>query len=145
MLIACCCLFMLTACRSDPHDAIFRKVSPSSSGIHFKNELKYSDSLSVLEFEYMFNGSGVALLDVNKDGLQDIMFGGNMVSSRLYLNKGNLEFEDITQKAGVTTNGWIYGIAVVDINQDGFDDIYVCKAGNRKTSPAEMNYQRPEA
>ena len=129
---------MLTACRSDPHDAIFRKVSPSSSGIHFKNELKYSDSLSVLEFEYMFNGSGVALLDVNKDGLQDIMFGGNMVSSRLYLNKGNLEFEDITQKAGVTTNGWIYGIAVVDINQDGFDDIYVCKAGNRKTSPAEM-------
>src|SRR6476469_8704248 len=108
------------------------------SGISFKNELTYSDSLSVLEFEYMFNGSGVALLDVNNDGLQDVMFGGNMVSSRLYLNKGNLKFEDITKKAGVETTGWVYGIAVVDINQDGFDDIYVCKAGNRKSKPAEM-------
>jgi hypothetical protein len=86
----------------------------------------------------MFNGSGVALLDVNKDGLQDVIFGGNMVSSRLYLNKGNLKFEDITKKAGVETSGWVYGIAVVDINQDGFDDIYLCKAGSRKSLPAEM-------
>ena len=107
MLIACCCLCVLAACKSHPNDAVFRKVSPSSSGIIFKNELTYSDSLSVLEFEYMFNGSGVALLDVNNDGLQDVMFGGNMVSSRLYLNKGNLRFEDITKKAGVETNGWI--------------------------------------
>ena len=124
MLIACCFLF-LAACNSHSDDAVFRKVNPSSSGITFKNQLTFSDSLSVLEFEYMFNGSGVALLDVNKDGLQDVMFGGNMVSSRLYLNKGNLKFEDITKKAGVETNGWVYGISVVDINQDGFDDIYL--------------------
>jgi enediyne biosynthesis protein E4 len=138
MLIACCYLFALAACNSHSNDTLFRKVSASSSGITFKNELTYSDNLSVLEFEYMFNGSGVALLDVNNDGLQDVMFGGNMISSRLYLNKGKLKFEDITKKAGIETSGWVYGISVVDINQDGFDDIYICKAGSRKTQPAEM-------
>lgn len=86
----------------------------------------------------MFNGSGVAIIDINNDGLQDLMFGGNMVSSRLYLNKGNLEFEDITEKAGVATTGWIYGVSVVDINQDGFMDMYLCKAGSRKSKPGEM-------
>jgi enediyne biosynthesis protein E4 len=138
MVIACCYVFVPAACNSHSDEAVFRKVSPSASGVTFKNELTYSDSLSVLEFEYMFNGSGVALLDVNNDGLQDVMFGGNMVSSKLYLNKGNLKFEDITKKAGVETSGWIYGIAVVDINQDGFDDLYLSKAGSRKNTPAEM-------
>jgi enediyne biosynthesis protein E4 len=138
MLIACCYLFVFAACNSHSSDAVFSKVTSSFSGITFENKLTHSDSLSVLEFEYMFNGSGVALLDVNNDGLQDVMFGGNMVSSRLYLNKGNLKFEDITKKAGVETSGWVYGISVADINQDGFDDIYICKAGSRKTSPAEM-------
>jgi hypothetical protein len=138
ILTACCCGMILAACSSHKQDALFRKVNASSSGISFKNELTYSDSLSVLEFEYMFNGSGVALLDVNNDGLQDVMFGGNMVSSRLYLNKGNLKFEDITKKAGVETAGWVYGISVVDVNQDSFDDIYVCKAGSRKSKPADM-------
>src|SRR6476620_9596234 len=130
MLIACCLGLILAACNSHPKDAIFRKVN--SSGISFSNNLTYSDSLSVLDFEYMFNGSGVALLDVNNDGLQDVMFGGNMVSSKLYLNKGNLHFEDITKKAGVETTGWVYGISIVDINNDGFDDIYISKAGSRK-------------
>jgi hypothetical protein len=86
----------------------------------------------------MFNGAGVALIDINNDGLQDILFTGNMVSSRLYLNKGNLRFEDITEAAGVKTKGWSNGVAVVDINQDGFQDFYICTAGTSKTLPQQM-------
>lgn len=134
-IIALWCLF--SGCQQGD-DLLFNKLSPSASGINFTNELQYSDSLSVLEFEYMFNGSGVALLDANNDGLLDIFFGGNMVSSKLYLNRGKMQFEDVTKKAGVETNGWIYGISVVDINNDGYQDIYLCKAGSRRTRPADM-------
>ncbi|ULQ51302.1 VCBS repeat-containing protein [Flavihumibacter fluvii] len=134
------CISMYS-CTQDKKQAIFRKLSASASGIYFKNQLTYSDSLTVLDFEYMFNGAGVALIDVNNDGLQDIFFSGNMVSSRLYLNKGQLKFEDITEKAGLTTTGWAYGAAVVDINQDGYSDIYLCKAGYRKTPPDQMQNQ----
>ena len=135
-ICACFWLIFLPACKPDN---LFRNLEPSSSGIDFVNQLTYSDSLSVLEFEYMFNGAGVALLDVNNDGLEDIFFTGNMVSCRLYLNKGNLRFEDITERAGLKTTGWAYGASVVDINQDGYPDIYVCKAGSRKTSKQEMH------
>ncbi len=79
------------------------------------------------EFAYM--GGGVGILDVNNDGLKDIFFCGNQVSSRLYMNKGNNEFEDITNSAGVTTDVWATGISVVDINSDGYDDMYVCVYG----------------
>jgi enediyne biosynthesis protein E4 len=131
-------LFCLSSCRQNRPETLFRNVPSSSTGIDFVNQLTYSDSLTVLEFEYMFNGAGVALLDVNNDGLQDIFFAGNMVSCRLYLNKGNMKFEDITEKAGIKTTGWAYGVSVVDINNDGFQDIYICKAGNRRTKPNEM-------
>ncbi|MBL7697379.1 MAG: VCBS repeat-containing protein [Chitinophagaceae bacterium] len=127
----------LLSCNSEP-DTLFKRHSPDETGIHFTNQLDYNDPVTVLEFEYMFNGGGVALIDINNDSLQDIIFTGNMVSSRLYLNKGNLQFEDITEKAGVTTQGWSNGVAVVDINQDGFQDFYVCKAGNYKTPVAQM-------
>ncbi|MEO8582576.1 MAG: VCBS repeat-containing protein, partial [Flavitalea sp.] len=117
---------------------MFRILSPEQTGIDFANTLQYSDSLSVLDFEYMFNGGGVALLDVNGDGLMDVLFTGNMVSSRLYLNKGGMKFEDITRQSGIATTGWCYGASVVDINQDGYPDIYICKAGNRKTPADSM-------
>lgn len=138
VLLACACLSSLFSCNGGKTDALFRKLPAAASGIDFTNQLTYSDSLSILDFEYMFNGAGVALLDVNRDGLQDVFFSGNMVSCRLYLNKGNLQFEDITEKAGLKTKGWAYGASVVDINQDGYPDIYVCKAGSRKTPSAEM-------
>ena len=104
----------------------------------FSNTLQYSDSLTVLDFEYLFNGAGVALLDVNNDGLLDVLFTGNMVSAKLYLNKGHMRFEDISESAGIATTGWCYGASVVDINQDGYPDIYICKAGNRKTPADSM-------
>jgi hypothetical protein len=116
---------------------LFEEVPVSTSGIDFVNKLTYTDSLTVLDFEYMFNGAGVAVFDINNDGLQDILFTGNMVSARLYLNKGNFHFEDITQKAGLETEGWCYGAAVVDINQDGYQDVYICKSGNKFTPAAQ--------
>jgi enediyne biosynthesis protein E4 len=134
-------IVLFTNCQSKEKNTLFKKLSAEQTGIDFKNLLQYTDSLTVLEFEYMFNGAGVALIDINNDGLQDVFFTGNMVSSKLYLNKGNLKFEDITLKAGVNTEGWCYGVSIVDINQDGYSDISICKAGNRKTKPKDMkNY-----
>lgn len=127
-------VFVIMACNKTK--TLFQELPGSQSGIQFVNKLTYSDSLTVLDFEYMYNGAGVAILDINNDGLQDIFFTGNMVSAKLYLNKGNLHFEDITEKAGITTEGWCYGPSVVDINQDGYADIYVCKSGNKFT-PAD--------
>jgi enediyne biosynthesis protein E4 len=126
------------SCNNHHNDTLFRKLSPSQTNIRFTNQLNYGDSISVLEFEYMFNGGGVALIDINNDSLQDIIFTGNMVSNRLYLNKGNMEFEDITEKAGVASEGWSNGVAVVDINLDGYQDFYVCKAGHYRTPPDKM-------
>ena len=132
------CINSWWACKNSGSHKLFTKLDPRKSGIQFSNNLVYNDSLTVLEFEYMFNGAGVAFLDINNDSLQDVILSGNMVPCKLFLNKGNLEFEDITDKAGFKTTGWSYGISVVDINQDGFQDVYICKAGSRKTSPADM-------
>ena len=129
----------LINCHSFTNEKMFKSLSKEQTGINFKNKLNFNDSLSVLDFEYMFNGAGVALLDVNKDGLTDVLFTGNNVSAALYLNKGNMRFEDITAKAGLKTEGWCYGASVADINQDGYPDIYICKAGNRKTPREKMH------
>jgi enediyne biosynthesis protein E4 len=133
-------LFFAIHCKKT-ETPIFKAIPASKSGIDFNNKLQYNDTLTVLDFEYMFNGGGVALIDVNNDGLQDVFFTGNMVPCRLYLNKGNLKFEDITAQSGIKTDLWCYGASVVDVNQDGFKDLYICVAGNRKTLPNQMrNY-----
>ena len=127
-----CLLFLLgfftflVAC--EPSDPLFRQVSSSQSGITFSNTIVESDSFNVIDYTYLYNGGGVGVGDVNNDGLDDIFFAGNQVSSRLYLNRGNLTFRDITQSAGVETSRWATGVAMVDINQDGWLDIYVCVA-----------------
>jgi enediyne biosynthesis protein E4 len=118
-------------------ETLFKTLPSDVTGINFSNSIKYGDTLSVLDFEYMYNGGGVAVGDINNDGLQDIYLTGNMVSSRLYLNKGNFKFEDITERAGVGTSTWASGVAMVDINQDGFKDIYVSVGGNRTTPEAQ--------
>jgi enediyne biosynthesis protein E4 len=131
--------FFLASCNNN--NKVFKQLSPGTTGINFQNKLTYTDSLTVLDFEYMFNGAGAALCDINNDGLQDILFTGNMVPARLYLNKGNLKFEDITEKSGLKAEGWCYGIAVVDINQDGYPDFYICKSGNKNTPASQrQNY-----
>ncbi|MFD2099094.1 VCBS repeat-containing protein [Flagellimonas iocasae] len=110
---------------------LFQLLDPKESHVDFNNRLTNTDSVNVLEFEYMYNGAGVAIGDINNDGLSDIYFSGNQVSGKLYLNKGNLTFEDITDRAGVSTNGWSNGVSMCDVNNDGFIDIYVCRGGLR--------------
>lgn len=112
----------------------FTEMNSGTTGIDFSNSLTYNDSLTILDFEYMYNGAGVGLIDLNNDGLQDIYFTGNMVSSRLFLNQGDWKFRDITEEAGVGTTGWANGVSIIDINQDGLTDIYVCRAGPRGRS-----------
>ena len=131
-------LISLVSCDSQERPKLFQLLDSKSSGIEFTNQLTPSDSMNILDFEYMFNGGGVAVGDINNDGLQDIYFTGNQVSSRLYLNKGNLWFEDITKSAKVGTTGWSNGVAMFDVNQDGFLDIYVSRGGPRTASTTEI-------
>lgn len=119
---------------------LFEPVSSQTSGVTFANNLTYTDTLTVLDFEYLYNGAGVGIADINNDGLLDIYFSGNMSSGRLYINMGRSpdgkpgwKFEDITEQAGVTTSVWVNGVSMVDINQDGFKDIFLCVAGTRNT------------
>ncbi|HEX9513018.1 MAG TPA: VCBS repeat-containing protein [Puia sp.] len=102
-------------------------ISPEYSGVHFNNEIIENDSVNPMEMNNIYNGGGVGIGDFNRDGKPDIYFTGNLVSNKLYLNKGEFKFQDITDEAGVTGDGkWCKGVAVVDINNDGWPDIYVC-------------------
>ncbi|WP_232064567.1 VCBS repeat-containing protein [Rhodocytophaga rosea] len=116
---------------------LFEPLSPTTTHINFSNTLVETDTLNLLEFAYFYNGGGVGIGDVNNDGLSDIYFTGNQVSSQLYLNKGNLQFEDITKSAGVGTDRWARGVAMVDINMDGLLDIYVSVSGTTRISKME--------
>jgi len=118
------CALALVSCKKK---TLFEQISSEHSGIHFNNKITESDAINPLDIVNVYNGGGVGIGDFNNDGLQDIYFTGNMVSNRLYLNKGNFQFEDITDKAGVGGSGqWGRGVAIVDINNDGLPDIYVC-------------------
>ncbi|MEX0649282.1 MAG: VCBS repeat-containing protein [Balneolaceae bacterium] len=106
-------------------EILFTKLSPEYTGITFQNTISESREFNNLLYPFMYNGGGVAVGDINNDGLPDIFFAGNMVSSRLYLNKGDMQFEDITEVAGITTDKWITGVSMVDINNSGHLDIYL--------------------
>ena len=98
------------------------------SNIDFINTLDYTENLNPYTYRNFYNGGGVAIGDFNNDSLSDIFFAGNLVSNKLYLNMGNLSFQDITEQSGLESSGvWSTGVSVVDINSDGFLDIYVCK------------------
>lgn len=103
--------------------------SAVETGITFTNTITTTDSFNAIFFEYIYNGGGVAAADFNNDGLTDLFFTGNQVSSELYLNQGNLKFEEVSKQAGVETTRWCTGVAVVDINEDGKKDIYISVAG----------------
>jgi enediyne biosynthesis protein E4 len=122
---------MITSCNSsEKKEGLHFSILPSSkTGIDFKNTIIENDSLNMFVNEYTYMGGGIGVGDFNNDGLQDIFFAGNQVSSKLYINKGNMQFEDITQKAGLSTDTWCTGVSVIDINNDGWPDIYVCVSG----------------
>ena len=118
----------------------FQQISAFHSGIDFTNTITENDSINPLDVVNLYNGGGVGVGDFNNDGLPDLFFTGNMVQSRLYLNKGDFKFEDATKAAGVGGTGrWSRGVAVVDINNDGLPDIYVCNTIN-KDSLKRNNY-----
>ena len=111
----------------------FTKMSSEHTGIEFINELTLTKDLDVFRYRNYYNGGGVAIGDVNNDGLPDIFLTANMGPNKLYLNKGNFEFEDITEKAGVAgTKDWSTGVSMADVNGDGLLDIYVCNSGDVK-------------
>lgn len=116
---------------------VFELLSAEQTGITFANTITTNDSLNVQTNVYVYNGAGVAVGDIDNDGLPDIFFAGNMVSSRLYLNKGQMRFEDITRTAGVGTKTWATGATMVDINNDGYLDIYVSVSGAPGSTPSE--------
>ena len=116
---------------------IFKKISSEHSQITFSNELKENIETydNVFNFDYFYNGAGVGVEDINNDGLLDIFFSGNQVENKLYLNKGNLVFEDISAKAGININKkWSNGVTFVDINNDGWQDIYISQGGPNNRS-----------
>lgn len=116
---------LILSCKD--HKAVFQLIPSSHSNIHFNNHLTENDTINPFDVPNMYNGGGVGIGDFNNDGLQDIYFTGNQVPCKLYLNKGNFKFEDVTDIAKVNGDGrWCRGIAVVDINNDGLPDLYVC-------------------
>lgn len=133
-LIAFCSLIYFSGCSinesKDSSDVLFRLLSKEQTNITFNNRIIENDSFNIVDYIYVYNGGGVAIGDINNDGLSDIYFTGNMVNDKLYLNKGNLTFEDISDYAGINIPGWSTGVTMVDINHDGLLDIYVCQSGN---------------
>lgn len=110
-------------------DVLFEEMSSSITGISFENRVVQHGGENVLNYPYYFNGGGVALGDINNDGLVDIFFTGNQVPNKLFLNKGNMTFEDISDKAGVSAPvGWRTGVTMADVNNDGYLDIYVSRS-----------------
>jgi hypothetical protein len=118
--------FLLGCTAEQEKDYLFNAVDPKVSKLNFINELKETDEFGILYYLYFYNGGGVAVGDINNDGLPDIYFTGNQVPNKLFLNKGNMEFEDITEKAGVAgASDWNTGVTMADVNGDGLLDIYV--------------------
>jgi len=111
-------------------ETLFERLSASYTGIDFENTITTNDSINILNYEYLYNGGGVGVGDFNKDNLPDVFFSGNLTSGKLYLNKGALKFEDITSASGINTSGkWTTGVSVIDVNQDGYDDVYLSVGG----------------
>ena len=119
-----------TACIGKKDATLFKLMDPDFTGVNLTNTIKSTNELNVFKYRNFYNGGGVGLGDINNDGLLDIYITRNIKGNKLYLNKGNFQFEDITDNAGVGgKKPWSTGVVMVDINNDGFLDIYVCNAG----------------
>jgi len=121
------CLSCSTKNEETPQNFLLKRLSEKTTGIDFKNTLNEDVKHSIINYIYFYNGGGVSAGDINNDGLSDLYFVSNQGENKLFLNKGNLKFEDISQKANINSSAdWNTGVTMVDINNDGFLDIYVC-------------------
>jgi hypothetical protein len=122
-----CTIWLFSCHQAGRKPALFAELDGDRTGIHFNNKIVENDSINPIDMEFLYNGGGVTVADFNNDGLPDLYFTGSMVSNKLYLNKGKLKFADITDSARVTGEGeWSNSASAVDINNDGWEDIYVC-------------------
>jgi len=126
---------LLVNCQSRK-ESVFSLLPSRQTNIHFNNLLDETEEQNVNTYMNIYTGAGVAAGDINNDGLADLFFSGNQVSSRIYMNKGELVFEDITESSGMMNNSWATGAVMADVNQDGWMDIYICASGN---SPDRKN------
>ncbi|MEO5681629.1 MAG: VCBS repeat-containing protein [Chitinophagaceae bacterium] len=138
--VALCLLLMISMGRAQSGNIpLFKLLSPSQTGVSFTNKIIESDTLNILNQANIYNGAGVGIGDFNNDGLMDIYFAGNMAGNQLYINKGSLQFENITGTSGTGGGGnWCTGVSIVDINNDGWMDVYVC-ASLRKDAQRRTN------
>jgi hypothetical protein len=124
---------LLAACNNENSNTLFSKLSSSRTDVDFENKLTETMDMNVFTYDYVYNGGGVAIGDVNNDGLADIYFSGNMVPNKLFLNEGNFNFKEITEDANVEgREGWKTGVTMADVNGDGWLDIYVCYSGMKE-------------
>lgn len=134
VVVALFSVILFSACSTKNKEkgpALFRVLDNKTTGLDFSNRLTATPDFNMLRYMYFYNGAGVGAADLNKDGLVDLFFAANQGRNRLYLNKGQMKFEDVTAAAGIPDDGgWSTGVSVADINNDGLMDIYVCRVGN---------------
>ncbi|MDT0648646.1 VCBS repeat-containing protein [Autumnicola edwardsiae] len=141
------CLIFIAGCGRDEvkrktsdAETLFTELDQSKTNIEFTNTVKQDSAFNYINYPYAFTGGGVAVGDINNDGLQDVYFTSNQNSNKLYLNTGDFKFEDVTAEAGVEdSNGWTSGVTMIDINNDGWMDIYVCKSASIENSVLRKN------
>jgi len=148
IFISCLLLFLTISCKNDSSEekieqsdvtkkteqslAAFKKVPVSTSNLEFNNQITHDlkTKFNLFDYDFFYNGAGVGIEDINNDGLKDVFFAGNQVPNKLFLNKGNLQFEDISSTANINTNkNWSNGVTFADVNNDGWMDIYVSQGG----------------
>ncbi len=136
ILFSCCILFSCTKSKVSSSQnslpPLFNRLDASETNLTFSNDLEVTTDFNIFNYMYFYNGGGLAAADLNNDGLVDLFFGGNIVANKLYLNQGEFKFKDVSEESGISYDGqsWDTGVTVVDINQDGFLDIYICQVGD---------------
>jgi hypothetical protein len=142
LISSCLFVFFLPGCKtSKTEPPLFVVRDSKSTGLDFSNDLSYNADFNLFKYMYFYNGSGIGAGDFNNDGLIDLFFGSNQGNNKIYLNTGSLHFRDVTQQAGIPEDkGWTTGISVVDINNDGLLDIYVCRVGQFETLKSKNQF-----